>query len=141
MKKSKKASPSQQWDTLIKALELVHAQRYRKTSFWRDWIDVPDVRHEITRNPVHCHLESCYPVRGRTKMQRQQVVGDYRRALRFLELMNLWQEGTDPVAILDKNLDFPIFLYFHLLCPPDAKCSTLTITGDWEMEWKELYGK
>ena len=131
------APPSLQWDTLIRALTLVHPHRYQQDSYWRDWIDCPDVRQEIIRNPVHCHLDSCYPVRGRTEMQRQQVSDDYRRALRFLEVMDLWQEGMDPVVLLKKNLDFPIFLYFHLLCPPDAKLSDLTITGDWEMCWEQ----
>ena len=133
----RQAPPSLQWDTLIRALTLVHPQRYQQGSYWRDWIDFPDVRQEIIRNPVHCHLDSCYPVRGRTEMQRRQVSGDYRRALRFLEVMDLWQEGMDPVVLLEKNLDFPIFLYFHLLCPPDAKCSDLIITGDWEMNWEQ----
>ena len=137
----RKTPPFMQWDTLIRALELVHPRRYRKGSFWRDWIDYPDVRHEIIRNPVHCHLDSCYPVRGRTDMQRRQVAGDYRRALRFLEVMDLWQEGVDPVALLEKNLNFPIFLYFHMLSPPDAKNSVLTITGDWEMEWEQVNEK
>ncbi len=133
----RKAPPSLQWDTLIRALSLVHPHRYQRGSYWRDWIDCPEVRQEIIRNPVHCHLDSCYPVKGRTEMQRLQVFGDYRRALRFLEVMDLWQEGIDPFALLEKNLDFPIFLYFHLLCPPDAKSSSLTITGDWEMNWEQ----
>ena len=131
------ASPSQQWETFIRALEIFHPRRYRKDSFWRDWIDCPEVRHEITRNPVHCHLDSCYPVRGRTEMQRRQVTGDYRRALRFMELMHLWHDDAEPVTLLEKSLDFPLFLYFQLLCPPAAKYSTLTITGDWETEWKQ----
>lgn len=137
IEKIRSASPSRQWETFIRALELVHPERYRKNSFWRDWIDCPEVRHEIIRNPVHCHLDSCYPVRGRTEMQRQQVSADYRRALRFLELMDLWQEGADPVKLLEKSLDFPLFLYFHLLCPPDAKFSSLTISGDWETNWNQ----
>jgi hypothetical protein len=131
----KKTPPSLQWDTLIRALGLVHPRRYRKESFWRDWVDFAEVRQEIIRNPVHCHLDSCYPVKGRTEMQRLQVAGDYRRALRFLEVMDLWKEGMDPVGLLEKNLNFPIYLYFHMLSPPSTKKSILAVTGDWEIQW------
>ena len=134
----RKTKPSLQWETLVEALSLVYPGRYKKNSFWRDWIDCPEVRQEITRNPVHCHLDSCYPVKGRTDMQRMQVTSDYRRALRFLEIMDLWQEGRDPLDLLNKNLDFPIFLYFHMLCPPINKHSLLSIRGDWEMDWEQL---
>ncbi len=137
IKTIKKAPPALQWETLISSLELSYPRRYRKGSFWRDWMEFPEVRHEIVRNPVHCHLSSCYPVRGRTDIQRRQAVDDYKRALRFLEIMDLWQEGRDPVVLMEKNLDFPMFLYFHLLCPPDMKSSALTITGDWEIEMKD----
>ena len=122
----------------IKALSLVYPRRYRKGSFWRDWIDYPEVRQEITRNPAHCHLDSCYPLKGRSDMQRMQVAYDYRKALRFLEIMDLWQTGRDPVDLLEKDLNFPLFLYFHLLCPPRQKNSLLAITGDWEMGWEQV---
>jgi len=128
----KSAPPSRQWNTLLKALELTYPERYVADSFWRDWIDYPEVRHEIIRNPVHCHLPSRYPVEGRTEMQRHQAVQDYRRALRFLEIMDLWQNGRDSTVLLNKCLDFPLFLYFHLLCEPREKTSALSISGDWE---------
>lgn len=46
------ASRLRKWEALVRALEMVTPEQYAEKTFWRDWIDFPEVRREINRDPV-----------------------------------------------------------------------------------------
>ena len=85
--KVRQATPEQKWLALVRALEIAEPERYGKATFWRDWIDHPDLRERIDEDPIQTHLATRYPVGGRTSFQRQQVVAAYRRSKRFFSLL------------------------------------------------------
>jgi len=130
-------SRDQQWDGLVKALEIAETERYASGSFRRDWITYESVRDVIDLNPVQAHLASIYPIKGRSSFQRRQVVSAYFRARRFLRLVECW--GADePARILDSlslGWDVPVFIWFHLLCPAAQRTSALVVRGDLERVW------
>lgn len=133
----KGAGPVRKWAALIQALELADPPRYGERTFWRDWIDVPEVRKGVDLNPVQAHLVSQYPVRGRTDFERIQVVTAYRKAKRFLNLMEQWKQGEyqELFKAFNLGMDVPVFIVFHLLCPAKFRVSAGLLTGDLEQTW------
>lgn len=139
LRKVRQAAPEQKWVTLVRALEIAEPERYGKTTFWRDWIDHPILRERIDEDPVQTHLATRYPIGGRTPFQRQQVVAAYRRSKRFFSLLEFWKEEElkKVLKFFSLGLDIPIFVFFHLLCPPKHRTSGAIMTGDWEQVWGE----
>ncbi|MCH6569899.1 MAG: hypothetical protein IH794_07315 [Acidobacteria bacterium] len=140
IRKVRQATPEQKWMALVRALEIADPERYGKATFWRDWIDHRDLRETIDEDPIQTHLATRYPIEGRTSFQRQQVVAAYRRSKRFLYMLEAWK-GEDLKKLLklfSLGLDMPIFVFFHLLCPPQERRSGAVLTGDWEQAWGEV---
>ena len=139
LRKVRQATPKQKWVALVRALEIAEPERYRKATFWRDWIDHPDLREKIDKDPIQTHLATRYPIEGRTSFQRQQVVAVYRRSKRFFSLLDGWKEENlkKLIKLFSLGLDMPIFVFFHLLCPPQQRRSGAVMTGDWEQAWGE----
>lgn len=136
LERVRRADPDSQWEALVRSLELSEADRYAGKTFWRDWIDHPQVRESIDRDPVHTHLESRYPLARRTDFERRQVVSAYLRSRRFLRLLENWREGDkDLLKNLKGGLDLPIFIFFHLLCPARLRTSGTLMSGDFEQAW------
>ncbi|MDA2926439.1 hypothetical protein MYX78_04275 [Acidobacteria bacterium AH-259-G07] len=135
----RQASREEKWRALVRALELAEPDRYGKRTFWRDWIDSPEVREKVDGDPVQTHLATRYPVGGRSEFQRRQVVAAYRRSKRFLALLEGWREGEHKKVLkaFSLGLDVPIFVFFHLLCPLKLRRSAAVITGEWEQAWGE----
>jgi hypothetical protein len=127
------------WQALIRSLELVDPERYGRTTFWRDWIVSAEVRELIQKDPVQSHLESRYPIPGRTEFERRQVVTSYRKVRRFLELVGRWRKGDASGALdaVEVGMDVPIFVWFHLLCPQGERSSVVVLTGDLARVWGE----
>lgn len=139
IRKVRQATPEQKWMALVRALEIADPERYGKATFWRDWIDHRDLRERIDEDPIQTHLATRYPIKGRTSFQRQQVVAAYRRSKRFFYMLEAWK-GEDLKKLLklfSLGLDMPIFVFFHLLCPPQERRSGAVLTGDWEQVWGE----
>jgi len=139
LKKVRQTTPEQKWVALVRALEIAEPERYGKATFWRDWIDHRDLREKIDKDPIQTHLATRYPIEGRTPFQRQQVVAAYRRAKRFFSLLEIWKEENlkKLIKLFSLGLDMPIFVFFHLLCPPQQRRSGAVVTGDWEQVWGE----
>ncbi len=137
--KVRQATPEQKWVALVRALEIAEPERYGKTTFWRDWVDHQELRERIDKDPVQTHLATRYPIEGRTSFQRQQVVAAYRRSKRFFSLLESWKEENlkKLIKLFSLGLDMPIFVFFHLLCPPQQRRSGAVMTGDWEQVWGE----
>lgn len=124
----------QWWEAVVKSLELADPERYSIQSYWRDWIDSEEVRQLIREDPVNAHLNSNYPVPGRTDFQRRQVVTEYRRVRRFLSVCEAWKEG-DTIKAFEPSLGLPLFLWFHLLCPAELRRSALATFGAMNLSW------
>ena len=124
---------------LVRALEIAEPERYGKATFWRDWIDHRDLRVTIDEDPIQTHLATRYPIQGRTSFQRQQVVAAYRKPKTFFSLLESWREEElkESLNLFRLGLDMPIFVFFHLLCPPKQRRSGAVLTGDWEQVWGE----
>ena len=139
LRKVRQAALEQKWVALVRALEVAEPERYGKATFWRDWMDHPDLREKIDEDPVQTHLATRYPIGGRTSFQRQQVVAAYRRAKLFFSLLEAWKEEElkKSLKLFRLGLDMPVFVFFHLLCPPEQRSSGAIMTGDWEQVWGE----
>ena len=133
----RRASREDWWMTLIRVLEIQAPERYGRPSHWRDWIDFPEVREAIDRDPVQSHLATRYPIPGRRSVQRRQVVSEYLRARRFLDLLDGWKQGDRDrlLRLLSARLDLPAFLFFCLLCPDDMRRGAAALQGDLEYVW------
>ena len=139
LRKVRQASSKQKWLALVRALEIAEPERYAKATFWRDWIDHQDLREKIDKDPVQTHLATRYPIGGRTSFQRKQVVAAYRKSKLFFSLLEVWEEEKlkKTLKLFGLGLDMPIFVFFHLLCPPKQRSSVAIMTGDWEQVWGE----
>ena len=133
----RRASREDWWMTLIRVLEILAPERYGRPNHWRDWIDFPEVREAIDRDPVQSHLATRYPISGRRSVQRRQVVSEYLRARRFLDLLDGWKQGDRErlLRLLSARLDLPAFLFFSLLCPEDMRRGAAALQGDLEYVW------
>jgi len=136
----KLAGQPQKWKALVRALELADSDKYASDSFWRDWIDYPALRSLIDREPVHANLITKYPVSDRTETERTLVVQAYRAVKAFLALLQHWKrdEGEFVLRSFDLGIDLPIFVFFHLLCPPELKSSAALLGGDLEETWGDV---
>ncbi len=125
------------WITLIRVLEIQAPRRYGRPGHWRDWIDFQEVRETIDRDPVQSHLATRYPIPGRQSTQRRQVVSEYLRARRFLDLLEGWKQGDRErlLRLLSARLDLPAFLFFSLLCPDHLQRGAAAVQGDLERVW------
>jgi hypothetical protein len=131
------ATNAERWDALVGSFSLSEPERYGKKTFWRDWIDYPEVQKCLDVDPVHGHLSSRYPVPGRSREERLQVKTAYRSVKSFLRVAAAWQAG-DRAQLLDlvgSRFNVPAFLYFHLLCPSESRQSVVVLTGDLEGVW------
>ncbi len=139
IRKVRQATPEQKWVALVRALEIAEPERYGKATFWRDWMDHQDLREKIDKDPVQTHLATRYPIGGRTPFQRKQVVAAYRKSKTFFSLLEIWKEEElkKSLKLFSLGLDMPIFVFFHLLCPPKQRSSGAIMTGDWEQVWGE----
>ncbi len=139
LRQVRRATSQQKWEALVRALQLAEPERYEKKTFWRDWIDHPELRERIDTDPVQTHLATRYPIGGRSSFERQQVVAAYRRAKRFFSLLEGWndKELKKTLKVFSLGLDIPIFVFFHLLCPLEHRSSGALMTGDWEQAWGE----
>ena len=135
--KVRRAGRGRRWEALVRALELSEPQRYGKKTFYRDWIDVPALRDRIDKDPVQAHLGTGYPVGGRSRFERIQAVTAYRRARRFLSLLEHWKKGeyAELFKAFQLGMDVPVYVFFHLLCPPELCRSATVVTGDLEEVW------
>jgi hypothetical protein len=131
------ASSDACWEGLVKALELADPDRYGAQTFWRDWIDAPAVRERVDEDPVQADLLTRYPVPGRSQFERTGAVVAYRKAKRFLNLLQIWRRGDwdGLLPAFRLGMDVPIFLFFHLLCPVSERSSAALLTGDLERTW------
>lgn len=129
------SSDAEVFSSLARAFELAEPEKYASGSFWRDWIDSEALRQEVRRNPAQAHLETQYPVPGRSAAQRRFAVQAFRRADRFLRQMRSWREAAEWLEEFDAPLEIPVFLFFHLLCPPNLRRSAVTMTGDLNRVW------
>ena len=133
-------SPQQnKWEALVTALEVAEPENYKEGRFMRDWIVSSKVRETIDVNPIQSHLESIYPLAGRSSFERRQVVGTYLRVKKFLQLVEVWERGEEKRLIdsLDLGWELPIFFWFHLLCPTGLRKSVVILRGDLERVWGE----
>jgi hypothetical protein len=139
------ASRADKWKALVRSLELAEPEKYRRKSFWRDWIDSPELRSGIDNDPVGSPLLTRYPVPDRTDNQRMLVVAAYRRAKRFLTLLEHWKRGESRFVLqtFELGMDLPIFIFFHLLCPLELRSSAGIMTGGLEESWGDpgIFGK
>ena len=135
----RRASRKDWWMTLIRVLEIQVPQRYGRPGHWRDWIDFQEVRKAIDRDPVQSHLATRYPIPGRRSAQRRQVVSEYLRARRFLDLLDGWKQGDRErlLRLLSARFDLKAFLFFSLLCPDDMRRGAAVLQGDLEHVWGE----
>ena len=133
----RRASRKRKWQALIQALEIGDPERYGARSFWRDWIDSPEVRRRVDRDPVQAHLVTHYPVGNRSRFERIQVVTAYRKAKRFLALLDHWRDGEHAriFRVFTLGMDVPIYVFFHLLCPSGLRRSAAVLTGEMEEVW------
>ncbi|MEJ2077131.1 MAG: hypothetical protein P8020_16375, partial [Acidobacteriota bacterium] len=133
----RRSTEEEQWGALVRSKELAEPDRYRPGSFWRDWIESPGLRHIFDRNPVQSHLQSVYPVGGRSDAERLHVIAEYRRVRSFLQLFAAWaaDEQAQPIELARKGLNVPIFLFAHLLCPTENRRSVVVMTGGIEAVW------
>ena len=133
----RQASREDWWTTLIRVLEIQAPERYGGSAHWRDWIDFPEVRQAIDRDPVQSHLATRYPIPGRRSVQRRQVVSEYLRARRFLGLLDGWKQGDRErlLRLLSARLDPPAFLFFSLLCPKEMRRGAAALQGELDHVW------
>ena len=131
------ADPARRWEALVRTMEMADPRRYRAGSFWRDWIDSAPLREAFEKNPVQCHLQTVYPVGGRSDAQRLHVIAEYRRCRGFLDLFSGWAErgACEPTELAQKGLNLPIFLFVHLLCPASLRRSVVVLSGGIEALW------
>ncbi len=127
----------QRWEALVRSLELAEPARYRRGSFWRDWIESAEVRAVADRDPLQSHLETVYPLGGRSEAQRRLVLAEYRRCRSFLRLFDAWagDRGSEPVELARSGLSLPIFLFVHVLCPAPLRRSVVVLSGGIEAVW------
>jgi hypothetical protein len=125
------------WEALVASLELADPKLYARGSFARDWVVFSGVRSIIDENPIQSHLKSIYPKRGRSMLERKQVVATYLRVKSFLQLMELWEQEDQKrlMKSLDLGWELPIFYWFHLLCPASQRKSVVILKGDLEKVW------
>jgi len=136
----KLASHFDKWKAVVRALELANPDKYARDLFWRDWIDYANLRSLIDREPVQANLITRYPIPDRTETERTIVVQTYRAAKRFLALLEHWKRDENGYVLrsFDLGIDVPIFVFFHLLCPPELKSSAAVLSGDIEQTWGDL---
>lgn len=136
----KLAGQSQKWKALVRALELADPVRYAPGSFGRDWIDHPNLRSLVDREPVQAMLVTRYPVPNRTEAERMLAVQTYRAVRRFLALLEHWKRDENGFVLrsFDLGIDLPLFVFFHLLCPPELKSSAAILSGGLEQSWGDL---
>jgi hypothetical protein len=136
----KLVSQSEKWRALVRALELGDPEEYARDAFLRDWIDHPNLRSLIDRDPVQASLITRYPVPNRTETQRILVVQAYRAVRSFLALLEHWKRDESAYVLrsFDLGMDVPIFIFFHLLCPAELKSSAAVLSGDVEQTWGDL---
>ena len=137
--KVRRASPKSRWQALVRALEIAEPKRYAANTFWRDWIDSHELREKVDRDPVQAQLVTHYPVGGRNRFERIQVVTAYRKAKRFLALLEQWSHGQqgEVFQVFPFGMDVPIYVFFHLLCPSRLRRSAVMLTGELEEVWGE----
>ncbi|MBI4445745.1 MAG: hypothetical protein HY645_07520 [Acidobacteria bacterium] len=140
LRKVRDASSEDRWKSLVRSLEIWQPDLYGQKSFHRDWIVSAQVRKRIDEDPVQAHLESRYPITGRTEPQRIQVVAAYRKAKAFLKLLELWSKGKkkEIFEAFTLGMDVPIFVFFHLLCPVAQRSSAALLTGEIEEAWGDI---
>lgn len=135
----RQAESADVWEALVRALEIGDRPRYgrREARFWRDWIDSRRLRELVDENPAQAHLESLYPVAGRTEAERRLAVAGYRKAKRFLRLLAWWREGNSEAILegFELGMEVPIFVYFHLLSPSTVRRSAVLVRGSFERVW------
>ena len=109
----RRASRKRRWEALVQALELAEPDRYGRKIFRRDWIDVREVRERIDEDPAQAHLVTHYPVGGRSRFERIQVVAAYRRAKRFLSLLEHWRKGeyAQLFQAFQLGMDVPVYFF------------------------------
>ncbi len=136
----KLTSQSEKWKALVRALELTDPDRYARDGPWRDWIDHPNLRSLIDRDPIQASLITRYPVPNRTETERTFVVQAYRAVKSFLALLEHWKRDENAYVLRSFSLgiDVPIFAFFHLLCPAEMKSSAAVLTGDLDQTWGDL---
>jgi hypothetical protein len=136
----RRSGTEERWRALAEGLEIAEPERYGRPTFWRDWIESADLRAMVDRDPIQSHLAVRYPIPGRSEFQRRQVVDAYRGARAFLRLLEIWAEGSEqaPTEALERGLKMPIFVCFHLLCPPELRRSAIVATGDFEAVWGDV---
>jgi len=127
----------EKWNALVTALALAEPENYGPQGSVTDWISSSRVRESIDLNPVQSHLESIYPLRGRSASERKQVVSTYLRVKRLLHLAELWEQGDQDQLIdaLDLGWEVPIFFWFHLLCPAEFRRSAVILRGGLNRVW------
>lgn len=119
-------------DAICRALELTEPGLYGRSGFHRDWMESPELRQVIDRDPLGAPLPNRYPVPGRTETQRRLVVDDYRRVRAFLRLLDRATplDGADTVEVLRRGFRLPIFLCCHFLVPPDQRQSAVLLEAN-----------
>jgi hypothetical protein len=125
------------WKALVQAQELAEPDRYRRGSYWRDWIESEAVRRVIEENPVQAHLTSRYPIAGRSEFERRQVVTTYLKTKKLIRVFSAWRKG-DSEEVLDAvktEIGLPLFLIFELLCPASEKESLVVLEGSIQRAW------
>jgi hypothetical protein len=137
LRRVREAGSDARWEALVRALELTEPEKYRGKTFWRDWIDYPEVRKAIDKDPIQAGLQSRYPVPGRAPFEREIVVRTYRGAKTLLRLLERWgqDEAVHLFAAFRLYLDLPVFTLFHLLCPAHLRQSAGVLTGEITDSW------
>jgi hypothetical protein len=133
----RQAGSGAQWEALVRALELTEPEKYGAKTFWRDWIDHPEVRQVVDKDPIQAALQSRYPVHGRASFEREIVVRTYRGAKTLMRLLERWgqDEATHLFAAFRLYMDLPLFTMFHLLCPPQLRQSAGVLSGEITDAW------
>ena len=138
LERIRQTSSQARFEGLVGAWKLTEPELYGPGGCLRDWTDVPEVRREVDRNPAQAHLLTRYPIAGRTEAQRRAVVQAYLRAKRFLEIFDAWcrhgrlELSETPFEVFE----VPVFVFFHLLCPAEARSSAVTLRrGDRQSWW------
>lgn len=131
----RRASPEKHWTALVRSLELAEPQHYGPGCARRDWVDHPEVRQLIERDPVAAHLKHRYPIAGRSEFQRKQTVTSYRKARSFLRRFERWSLGEIRWEDFQEALEIPVFIFFHLLCPKEHRRSAFLLVGDLELSF------
>jgi hypothetical protein len=121
------SATDERFRALVRALEVVEPRAYGHGSYRRDWIESPQLRELVERDPIAAPLRHRYPVPGRSDFQRRQVVDDYRRIRSFLLLLERSQPDAGQWEQLRRGFRLPIFLFCHFVCPPALRESALLL--------------